>query len=499
MSEDGARVLCMSELTRLSKSRFCAGLQCPKQLWWRVHEPDAPELEAGPELQAIFDRGNGVGEAARERFPGGVLVKGEYWELREKVEQTRRALAEGAPVIYEASFSEDDVFVAVDVLERRRRGYRLIEVKSTLDVKEPHIPDVAIQVHVLRRAGLDVRRAEVMHLNRQCHHPDLSNLFVREDVTRKVKPLLPAIPGQVRGLQRMLAGPLPDTEPGDQCTSPYECPFMGRCVPEVAPDHITQLHGLRSKRVAELLAEGVRTIDDLPEGIELPATARRQVECLQTGKLVVDDALAEALADIAKPIAFLDFETINPAIPVWPGCRPYSPVPVQMSCHVLGPRGKLVHHAFLADGPEDPRPALAEAVVSACAGAATVLSYGAGFERRCIEDMARAVPRRERKLLSVASRLVDLLTIVRDHVYHPRFGGGFGLKAVLPALVRGLGYGDLDIAAGDTASAALEALLLEGDSMSARGRSKMRAQLLAYCERDTFGMVRLVERLHELA
>ncbi len=492
-------MLCMSKPTRLSKSRFCAGLQCPKQLWWRVHEPDAPELEAGPELQAIFDRGNRVGEAARGKFPGGVLVKGEYWEVREKVEQTRRALAEGAPAIFEASFLEDDVFVAVDVLERRRRGYRLVEVKSTLDVKEPHIPDVAIQVHVLRRAGLDVRRAEVMHLNRGCYHPDLSNLFVREDVTRETQTLLPAIPRQVRALQRMLAGRLPDTEPGDQCTAPYECPFMGRCVPEVAPDHITRLHGLRSKRVAEFLADGVQTIDDLPEDVELPATARRQVECLQTGKLVVDDALAKALADIEKPIAFLDFETINPAIPAWPGCRPYGPVPVQMSCHVLGSRGKLVHHAFLADGPDDPRPALAEAVVTACEGAATVLAYGAGFERRCIEGLALALPRRRRKLRSVARKLVDLLAIVRDHVYHPKFNGGFGLKAVLPALVRGLGYEDLDIAAGDTASAALEALLLERDSLSTRERNKLRAQLLAYCERDTFGMVKLVERLHELA
>ena len=63
----------------------------------------------------------------------------------------------------------------------------------------------------------------------------------------------------------------------------------------------------------------------------------------------------------------------------------------------------------------------------------------------------------------------------------------------------GTGYEDLDIAAGDTASAALEALLLEPNSLSTRERSKMRAQLLAYCERDTFGMVKLVERLHELA
>ncbi len=29
---------------RLSKSRFVAGCQCHKLLWWRVHEPKAKEL-----------------------------------------------------------------------------------------------------------------------------------------------------------------------------------------------------------------------------------------------------------------------------------------------------------------------------------------------------------------------------------------------------------------------------------------------------------------------
>jgi hypothetical protein len=61
-------------LPRLSKTRFCYRLQCPKQLWLRVHAPEAPELEADPKLKAVFRRGHTVGEAARERFPGGVLV-----------------------------------------------------------------------------------------------------------------------------------------------------------------------------------------------------------------------------------------------------------------------------------------------------------------------------------------------------------------------------------------------------------------------------------------
>lgn len=37
--------------------------------------------------------------------------------------------------MYEASFIEDDVFVSVDILERRDDGYVLVEVKSTLDAR----------------------------------------------------------------------------------------------------------------------------------------------------------------------------------------------------------------------------------------------------------------------------------------------------------------------------------------------------------------------------
>ena len=59
---------------RLSKSRFTSGLQCHKKLWWEVHEPDAVELQPDKVLQDLFDQGRQVGEAARARYPGGVLI-----------------------------------------------------------------------------------------------------------------------------------------------------------------------------------------------------------------------------------------------------------------------------------------------------------------------------------------------------------------------------------------------------------------------------------------
>ena len=73
---------------------------------------------------------------------------------------------------------------------------------------------------------------------------------------------------------------------------------------------------------------------------------------------------------------------------------------------------------------------------------------------------------------------------MRDHVYHPDFGGGFGLKSVLPALVPDLAYDGLVIADGQTASYELERLLLAGSGMSPEERDRLRADLLRYCEMD---------------
>ena len=188
----------------LSKSRYISGLQCPKMLWWMVHEPNAAELHGDDGLQVKFARGHRVGELARARVPGGILVDVPHHELERRVAATANALAEGARAIYEASFFEDGIFVSVDILERQGRGFVLIEVKSTLDVKDEHLPDVAVQMHVVRRAGLSVRRAEVMHLNRKCRHPDLSNLFVRENVTPQLRTELRGVAGQAASMYSAL-------------------------------------------------------------------------------------------------------------------------------------------------------------------------------------------------------------------------------------------------------------------------------------------------------
>jgi hypothetical protein len=472
----------------LSKSRFVAGLQCPKLLWLLTHERDAPELTPDPGLKAIFDQGSRVGELARARFPGGVLISNDG----DRVDATREAIAAGAAVLYEASFSADDTFAAVDILQREPAGWRLIEVKSTLSVKDQHIPDAAVQVHVVERAGLPVHAVEIMHLNRDCRHPNLSNLFTRTDVAARVRALLPTIPARIAGQLAVLAGPLPVVATGPHCESPYPCPFQGRCFPSLPEHHVSSLYRGGSE-VEELLASGIERIEEIAEPLE--GIRERQRRAVQSGQVVVEGDLAGALARFLAPVAFLDFETVSPAVPCWPGCGPYETVPAQFSIHVER-GGGLVHHAWLAEGPGDSRRALALALLDGCLGAATVVAYNAGFERGCITHLAAACPDLATDLTALAGRLVDLLPVVREHVYHPDFHGSFGLKAVAPALT-GHGYDDLDVAGGDVATASLAQMLFE--PMDAEVRAKLRADLLAYCERDTWVLRLLLERLRELA
>jgi hypothetical protein len=481
----------------LSKSRFTTGLQCHRQLWWRVHQPDAPELVPDEALAAIFEQGIRIGETARRYVPGGVLVDLPYRELDQRVAFTRQLLDAGVPAIYEATFFKDGVRVDVDILERHEQGVGIVEVKSSSRVKEPYLADAAIQAHVVIGSGVPVDRVEIMVLNRACRHPDLSNLFVRHDVTSQVAARLDAMPVEAGRQLQMLVGPLPQVTIGDHCRSPFECPFMDRCWPPMPAHHVSTLFQI-GKFAHELVARGVSTITELPPEILFEGATDRQRRAVQAGRVVVEDGLAEALEVFQSPLAFLDFETLVPPIPAWPGCRPFDPVPVQFSCHVER-SGGWDHYEWLATGRHDPRPSLVRRIAEACRNARTIVAYYADYERRCLELAAESFPELRDECESLIERIRDPLPIVRDYVYHPDFGGSFGLKSVLPALVPELSYEDLEVAEGLTASVRLGRLLLDPEPMDPEMIDRWRDELLRYCERDTWGMVKLLDKLREFA
>ena len=482
---------------RLSKSRFVAGGQCHKLLWWKVHEPAAGELQVGKVLQDLFDQGVIVGKLATDQFPGGVLIDLPHQAVAERVTATQTALDAGAPAIFEASFFADRVFVAVDVLLKTGTGHTLIEVKSSTEVKDEHIADAAIQAWVLSRSGVAVDRVEIMHLNKEYRHPGQGPLLVREDVTERIEAWQVRIPKMVAAQLAMLEGPLPEVAVGAQCWEPRECPFFERCWSQ-DPDHIRNLYSTGAKKTVAYIGQGIHRISDLAPAAKLSDTARRQIRAMKEQRLIVEPTLARALEGFDRPLGYLDFETVARAVPVWDGLAPWGQATAQFSFHEELPDGTHRHVGWLAEGPHDPRRELAEAMIAATKGARRIVTYSA-FEKTRIGELKRLVPELADPLQDLLDKLVDLLPVVRNHVYHPDFGGSFSLKAILNPLVPSLSYQDLVIVDGMVASVEIARLLFVAHRIPVAERDRLRQDLLDYCERDTWATVELMRTLRTLA
>lgn len=499
-------------LPLLSKSKYTAGVQCLKRLWLQVNEPAlAPETDAA--TQARFDQGTEVGEAARKAFPGGVLIEDGYKDHASAVRRTQSLLADRAvPAIFEAAFTYENIRVHVDVLERLRGGrLRLIEVKSTTQVKPEHLPDVAIQQYVLSGCGVKLAGSYLMHLDRTYVYPggeyDYDQLFNIADIDDDLEEAEAQVPEQLRAERAALRrDTAPDIEPGGHCTQPYECEFFQYCNPEMPPDHVSCLPRLGRKKLDELLALGCERLRDIPDDFPLTETQQRACQCAKARRPWFGPGLTAHLKELRYPLWFLDFETIGLALPRWPGTRPYDGVPFQFSIHVQRRPGEApVHHEFLADGSDDPRQVVLDALLTVLAqhrrpaagrdnrnGVGSVIVYNKSMEAGVLRNLAARFPGKGKLLEPLLDNLWDLLAAIRAHVYHPKFYGSFSLKSVAPALTNHR-YAGLAVADGVEAGVAFMRLLRS--DVSAIEARRLRRDLLAYCGQDTACCLDIVEVL----
>src|SRR5262249_20967781 len=152
----------------LSKSKYVAGLQCPRRLWLSCHEPD---LGTSPtaSLQAVLDQGVEIGRRGREGFRGGGRAGQGGWEHGQATARTRQLMTDpNVGAIFEAAFEHAGVRVRVDVLERvAPRAWGLREVKQGTSVKDYYLDDAAVQRFVLEGAGVRLPSIEIMHVDRE--------------------------------------------------------------------------------------------------------------------------------------------------------------------------------------------------------------------------------------------------------------------------------------------------------------------------------------------
>jgi hypothetical protein len=199
---------------------------------------------------------------------------------------------------------------------------------------------------------------------------------------------------------------------------------------------------------------------------------------------------AGALQEHKAPLYFLDFETIQFAVPRWAGTRPYEQLPFQFSLHRLMPDDSLEHESFLDLSGADRTAAFADSLIKECGLQGPVFVYNAGFERGRMKELGMRYRRYQAALAQLAERVVDLLPIVEAHYYHPSQEGSWSIKKVLPAMVPDLRYDQLE--GVRDGGAAMEAYLeATSPTTDAERKSEIERLLLAFCGLDNYAMLRL--------
>ena len=192
------------------------------------------------------------------------------------------------------------------------------------------------------------------------------------------------------------------------------------------------------------------------------------------------------------PVHFLDFETASPAIPRYPGTRPYQAIPFQWSDHILTENGILEHKRYLCNDDKDPREEFVDTLLASLDKKGTIFIYTT-YEKVIIEDLAEYFPQLRMDLLLIINRFKDLCEIIKRHFYHPEFHGSFSLKSVLPAIVPDMNYKGLAIQEGGQAS--FEYLQMIDPSISIEEKERIKKGLLEYCGYDTLAMVKIRDEL----
>ena len=469
----------------LTKSKYLHGLQCHKRLWYEQNHP-CRATPTSKSQQRLIDQGGEVGRLARDHFPEGRLIDAR--DPVESVGQTQDAIRSGIPYIFEASFIFNDIWVRCDILEKDSNSWKIIEVKASNEVKREHLPDLAIQKHVLTEYGIPITGTKVMHTNRECVYPDLSNLFVTEDVTDQVDPLMDDVPNNIETFKTILAE---DVEPevliGRHCDKPHTCPFKDHCWKDVPEYSISIVPDFMTNTQSELLSRDILSIHDLPDDFQLTEREPGYADSVLNNQPEIDDAaIRNKLSKLEYPIYFFDFETSNPPIPRFEGLSPYQKFPFQYSCHILRSDDSLTHKEYLHPDTTDPRLPLVRSLLNHISEVGSVVVYSASFERGILQDLAQYFPEHAAVLQSIIYRLWDQLVIFRNHYSHPAFGGSNSLKNVLPVLAPYLSYQGLDIREGNDAQAIWDLMIKE---TSEEARKYMINNLKEYCKMDTLAMV----------
>lgn len=500
------RILCQwgESVKYITKAEYIRGFQCPKMLWMDENMPELGEKTDDFSQDRIWET---IRDAAGQYFGSYVEVSKEQTE-EEMVRQTKQFLEAGKSKIANATFCYDEAVCTVDMLLVRGEAVSIVHMSASTKTKERYYDTMAYEYYIVSHS-LEKRVEEVIHMHINGKYTrkgklDLDKLFLRENCIEEAKIRQKQTRKTISDLKRLWNQKKEvKKQVGVQCCLPYQCNYMKYCHRDISNPSIFSIHGLHAKERYELYYKGIISFSDiLSKDVKLLDGPKIQVETevYKREPVIKKGEIKKFLDTISYPLYFLDFETFHQAVPEYDGVRPYLPIPFQYSVHALQKEGALLeHYEFLAREGEDPRRAVAEHLCMHIPRNVCILAYNMGFEKSVLKNLALLYPDLREHLTNLQQNMRDLMVPFLNHSYYCReMEGSHSIKSVLPALYPGQREYDYHALSGVHNGEEAMKTFCELTKHSEKEQKKIREELLAYCNLDTLGMVKILEKLREV-
>src|SRR3989344_8498141 len=212
----------------LTKSKYVNGLQCSKWIWLSFNkQEELPKINEA--TQHRFDEGHRVGELAKSLFPDGIEIE-EIVPIEN--DKKSRGLLEKRKPLFEAGFIHKDekCYARADIIVPVEKDkWDIYEVKSSTEVKEDYIQDIAFQKYCYESTGLKIRNCFVIHINNQYvrqEEIEPKEFFVIAPVSDEVETEIENVEDNIDKLFKVIAlKEAPEIKPGSHCclgTEEYE-------------------------------------------------------------------------------------------------------------------------------------------------------------------------------------------------------------------------------------------------------------------------------------
>ena len=341
-----------------------------------------------------------------------------------------------------------------------------------------------------------------MHINNEyvkSGQIEPNELFVQADITEEVSIAIEGIEERISEMFEVIKSKkCPDFNVDDLKTIEYDNIAKDEFLDSLPEENVFQLYhgGVKSRN---LYNDGIILIKDIPNSQKLTDNQKIQKECAVTGEAYLDkEKLGKFLNSLKYPLYYLDFESINPAVPMFNNMKPYQQICFQYSLHIVKKKGdKPLHISFLADGIDNPIPKFLQSLKENLGEKGDIIVYNESFEKARLKEGVLLFPEFEEIVTeNWLLRVKDLLIPFRKFdFYDPKQGGSASIKKGLPVM-SDLSYTELMIKNGADASLEYERVTF-GD-VTKQEKLKVRKALEKYCEMDTMAEIKIVERMEEI-